>query len=40
MADGEMLQIIVFSILVGFAVKGVGTYSDSTSNFFKSGNDS
>ena len=39
MADGEMLQIIVFSILVGFAVKGVGTYSDSTSNFFKSGND-
>ena len=39
MADGEMLQIIVFSILVGFAVKGVGTYSDGTSNFFKSGND-
>ena len=39
MADGEMLQIIVFSILVGFAVKGVSTYSDSTSNFFKSGND-
>ena len=39
MADGEMLQIIVFSILVGFAVKGVGTFSDGVSNFFKAGND-
>ena len=39
MAEGEMLQIIVFSILVGFAVKGMDTYSDGVSNFFKSGND-
>mgnify|MGYP006209835453 FL=1 len=39
MADGEMLQIIVFSILVGFAIKGMGTYSVGVSNFFKSGND-
>lgn len=38
MADGEMLQIIVFSILVGFAIKGMGTYSAGASNFFKSGN--
>ena len=39
MANGEMLQIIVFSILVGFAIKGMGTYSVGASNFFKSGND-
>ena len=39
MAEGEMLQIIVFSILVGFAIKGMGTFSGGASNFFKSGND-
>ena len=39
MAEGEMLQIIVFSILVGFAIKGMGTYSGGASSFFKSGND-
>ena len=39
MAEGEMLQIIVFSILVGFAIKGMGPYSGGASSFFKSGND-
>ena len=38
MAEGEMLQIIVFSLLIGFGVKGLSNKNEKIISFFQSGN--
>ena len=38
MAEGEMLQIIVFSLLIGFGVKALSNNNEKIISFFQSGN--
>ena len=38
MAEGEMLQIIVFSLLIGFGVKALSNKNEKIISFFQSGN--
>ena len=38
MAEGEMLQIIVFSLFIGFGVKALSNNNEKLISFFQSGN--